>query len=135
MGLFEFSAVSFLLAPTLLAIDIPAAPTWPLSGRCTDRSLTIPSWVISNYTVAAGIATFRAQNRVADTSPDYFAHGTCKPGKSECDVWGGSHELKAEWTVGSEGKSVIHLNEQWLCSDEGDKYVSPRVLGILQIAC
>jgi hypothetical protein len=122
MGLFQSSVICFLLASTILAIDIPAAPTWPASGRCTDRSLTIPSWVTRDYKVTAGVATFRVQNRASDESPDYFAHVTCQPGKSKCDSYAGSHELRIDWTVGGDGASVISLSEFWICSDEGDKY-------------
>jgi len=122
MGVFYFSVSCLLLATTILAVDIPAAPAWPESGRCTDKSLTIPSWVISDYKVAAGTATFRVHNRVSDEHPDNFAHVTCQSGKSECNSQAGSHELKTTWVVGGDGRAVISFSEVWNCSDEGDEY-------------
>ncbi|KAF2704786.1 hypothetical protein K504DRAFT_506752 [Pleomassaria siparia CBS 279.74] len=44
---------TLLLAATSAAIDIPTVPTWSTSDHCTDKSLTIPSWIISNYKVTS----------------------------------------------------------------------------------
>lgn len=120
MDFIHLSIVSFLVAYTALAINIPSTPTWP-SGRCTDKSLTIPSWIISNYKVTSGTATFRVDNRA-------FSNGgigsiTCSPGKKECQSSAATNELKVTWTQEDDGKNVIGFNAFWVCEDEGDKYV------------
>jgi hypothetical protein len=120
MGLFHFFIVFFLPASITVAIDIPSTPTWP-SGGCTDKSLTIPSWIISNYKVVSGTATFKVDNRA-------FSYGglgsiTCSPGKRECQSSASANELRVSWAQREDGKTLIEFNEFWVCEDEGDTYV------------
>lgn len=87
-------------------IDIPAVPSWP-SGECTDKSLTIPSWIVSNFTSGSdGSSSFSVTNRAADTS----AEVTCD--SSACTVSGGA-TLSASVSSGP----VVTLTESWTCSD------------------
>jgi hypothetical protein len=120
MDSFRFFIVLILVLSTSLAINIPSTPIWP-SGRCTDKSLTIPSWIVSNYKVASGTATFRVDNRA-------FSNGgigtiTCSPGKRECQSSAAANELRVTWEPGENGKNVIGFSGFWVCEDEGDSYV------------
>jgi hypothetical protein len=115
MGFHHLFIVPFLLASTAFAIDIPSTPTWP-SGRCTDKSLTIPSWVISDYKVTSGTATFSISNRAYNG----FGFVTCSPNKKQCQSSANINQLIATWAQGADGKSVITFTEFWVCGDEGD---------------
>lgn len=119
MGLSK--VVSLLVLSSVAAIDIPTTPTWP-SGRCTDKSLTIPSWVIKDYVVKGGVATFQVDNR-ASASIDCCAFITCSPGEEVCSGSAGSDEMQVTWKKGANGNNVVTVTEFWSCSDEGDKYV------------
>jgi hypothetical protein len=90
------------------AITIPQVPSWP-SGQCTDKSLSIPSWVIRDYkSTGAGSASFTVENRASDTS----ASVDCS--SSTCTVSGA--ELTA--ALSSEGAAtVVELKETWTCDD------------------
>lgn len=104
------------LAASALAIDIPAVPTWP-SGRCTDKSLTIPSWIISNYQVSNGTTAFRVDNRAADPT-GLIANIQCKP-NGACQGTG-NDELRGSISQGPNGSTIV-LSEIWVCGDAGDK--------------
>lgn len=66
-------------------ITVPAPPVWP-SGQCTDKSLTIPSWIVANYKVSAsGTVTFGVTNRATDSRGSV----TCANGQG-CTVSGNS---------------------------------------------
>ncbi|OAG03828.1 uncharacterized protein CC84DRAFT_1249207 [Paraphaeosphaeria sporulosa] len=110
-----------LLASSAAAIDIPTTPTWP-SGRCTDKSLTIPSWTIKDYVVKGGVATFQVENR-ASASTDCCSFITCSPGKEKCDGSAGSSGKTVTWKKGADGINVISVTEVWYCSDEGDRTI------------
>ncbi|KAF2122998.1 hypothetical protein BDV96DRAFT_639549 [Lophiotrema nucula] len=116
MSVFYFLVVSALAFITL-AITIPSTPTWP-DGRCTDKSLTIPSWVIWDYKVASGTATFRVDNRAHPY--DGWVEITCSRSESQCHGSAASDELKVNWREGDNGQRVISFNEFWVCGDEGD---------------
>ena len=109
--------VAAVLTANTLAIDILAVPTWP-SGRCTDKSLTIPSWIISNYKVSGGTTTFRADNRAADPT-GLIADLTCTTSNGECQGTG-NDELRGSISQSPNGP-VITLSEIWVCGDAGDK--------------
>jgi hypothetical protein len=106
------------LAASALAIDIPAVPTWPTTGRCTDKSLTIPSWIISNYTQSGGHTTFRVDNRASETG--YVGYIDCT--SNGCQGNAGNDELRASIAQGEEG-TVVTLSEIWTCGDTKDKVV------------
>jgi hypothetical protein len=122
MGLFHLSLLLASVVSSAFAIDIPSTPTWP-SGRCTDKSLTIPSWTIQDYQVVNGTATFQVVNR-ASASTDCCAFIECSPGEESCQGSAGSNEMRVKWKKGSDGKNVIIISEFWYCSDEGDRYVN-----------
>jgi hypothetical protein len=123
MGFLNRFAALCLLVSNALAIEIPAVPTWP-SGRCTDKSLTIPSWIISRYQVSGGTTTFRITNRAAvDTG--LIADIECKP-DGKCHT-SGIDELRGTIAKDANGNPVISLGEIWVCGDEGDKYVVSRL--------
>ncbi|KFZ10553.1 hypothetical protein V502_08062 [Pseudogymnoascus sp. VKM F-4520 (FW-2644)] len=105
------------LAASALAIDIPAAPTWP-SGRCTDKSLTIPSWILSEYEVSGGVTTFKIDNRAADPTGIY-AIAECK-GEGVCGGSSGTTQMTINYSKGPDGP-VISISHLWVCGDEGDK--------------
>lgn len=104
------------LAAAALAIEIPETPTWQ-SGRCTDKSLTIPSWIISRYKVEDGTTSYRVVNRAADPT-GLIADVTCTPDGS-CQTTG-IDEIHATISQTSEG-TVLSLQEIWVCGDSGDK--------------
>jgi len=106
-----------LISTAVFAISIPETPIWP-SGRCTDKSLSIPSWILSSYKVSSGTTTFRINNRAYQDSPR--AYVTCSPGKEECQLSAIGNEVKITLTKGEDGNSVINIKEFWVCSDEGD---------------
>lgn len=105
-----------LAAAAVSALDIPAVPTWP-SGRCTDKSLTIPSWIISKYRVSNGTTAFRIDNRAADPN-GLIADIECTP-SGACQT-SGNDELRGSISQGPDGP-VITLSEVWVCADAGDK--------------
>lgn len=105
------------LAVSALAIDIPAEPIWP-TGRCTDKSLTIPSWILSQYEVSDGVTTFKIDNRAADPTGIY-AIAECK-GEGQCGGSSGTAEMTINYSQGPDGP-VISLSHVWVCGDEGDK--------------
>lgn len=119
MGAFRLSPLWLLLAPNALAITIPSTPTWP-SGRCTDKSLTMPSWIITNYKVAAGTATFRADNRASSSGGGFIE---CYPGKKLCQSSATADQMTVTWTDDASGNKVITFSQFWVCGDEGEKYV------------
>ncbi|ORY10955.1 hypothetical protein BCR34DRAFT_601712 [Clohesyomyces aquaticus] len=119
MGTFAVIPLCLLLASNALAITIPSTPTWP-SGRCTDKSLTIPSWVIKNYKVAAGTATFRADNRASESGGGFIE---CYPGKKECQSSATADQMTVTWTDGANGNKVISFSQFWVCGDEGEKVI------------
>ncbi|RDL38078.1 Uncharacterized protein BP5553_05511 [Venustampulla echinocandica] len=103
------------LAVSALAIDVPAAPpTWP-SGRCTDKSLTIPSWIITKYTVSGGTTTFTVDNRASEPN-GRIGDLQCKS-DGECQT-SGNDELRGYLSQSPNGP-VIKLSEIWVCGDEG----------------
>lgn len=104
------------LAVGVFAIDIPAVPTWT-SGRCTDKSITIPSWIISNYKVSGGTTTFRVDNRAADPK-GLIGDIECTP-EGKCQTTG-NDELRGVISHSAEG-TVISLSEIWVCGDAGEK--------------
>ena len=110
--------LSLSLAANALAITIPAVPTWPSSGRCTDKSLTIPSWVISNYTVSGGHTTFHVINRASEAG----VTGDIDCTSSGCQGNAANDGLRASLTAGENG-TVVTLSELWVCGDTSDKYV------------
>lgn len=116
MGYTKFLGVA-ALAAVGLAIDIPAVPTWP-SGQCTDKSLTIPSWIISNYRVVGGTTTFNVQNR-ANTGGSVYDIKCTAAGK--CQGNAASSQMRESISLGPDGNPVVNLTETWVCSDEGDK--------------
>ena len=120
MGLFQLSVVFLLWASTALAISIPATPTWP-SGRCTDKSLTIPSWVIFNYSVIADTARFQIYNRANADSWNQWV--TCPAGHTACDGEQSIRQTKLTRNKRSDGKTEIGFYEFWTCEDAGDPYV------------
>ncbi|PVH95503.1 hypothetical protein DM02DRAFT_675463 [Periconia macrospinosa] len=117
MAFIKTTATALLLASSAFAIDVPAVPTWP-SGRCTDKSLTIPSWIISRYEVANGVASFRITNRASDPS-GLYADATCSPGKPKCSLSSGGESMSATLTTGSNGQPVVTVTDFWVCGDEG----------------
>lgn len=120
MFLVKLLVVVSLLARNALAIDIPQVPAWP-AGRCTDKSLTIPSWIISRYKVSGGTTTFRITNRAAvDTG--LIADISCTSA-GKCQTTG-IDELRGTISKDASGNPVIGLSEIWVCGDEGDKYVN-----------
>lgn len=107
-----------------LALDIPAAPVWPTAGRCTDKSLTIPSWVISDYKVVGGTTTFKVNNRASEKTPyaadvECTAAGVCQGTGIAADA------LRETISKGPDGNPVIGLTETWVCADNSDKYIHP----------
>jgi hypothetical protein len=123
MGRF-YLTTALLLAATTEAITIPATPVWP-AGRCTDRSLTAPAWVLSQYQVSAGTTTFVVNNQATD--PDSLsARVTCSPGQSQCQSSAGGDGMRATLTTGADGQPTIGIFEFWTCGDEGDRYGSWR---------
>lgn len=120
MAAFILSPLWLLLASNVHAITIPSAPTWP-SGRCTDKSLTIPSWVVTNYKVAGGKATFRVDNRATSSGGGSVE---CSTGKKECQSSATADQMEVTWTDGANGNKVISFSQSWSCEDEGEKYVN-----------
>ncbi|KAF2643958.1 hypothetical protein P280DRAFT_546822 [Massarina eburnea CBS 473.64] len=118
MGFLSTTAALLLAASSSHAINITSTPTWP-DGRCTDKSLTIPSWVLSQYKVSSGTTTFVVNNRAVDPT-SLSARVTCSPGKTECQSSAGGDGMRATLTTGSNGQPVIGISEFWSCSDEGD---------------
>lgn len=104
------------LAVACAAIDIPDVPVWP-SGRCTDKSLTIPSWIISRYKVVDGTTSFRVDNRAADPT-GLIADIECTP-DGNCQGTG-NDELRGSISQSDDGP-VITLSEIWVCGDTGDR--------------
>ncbi|KAK7967188.1 uncharacterized protein PG986_001465 [Apiospora aurea] len=103
-----------------LALGIPAVPNWPDSGRCTDKSLTIPSWLISDYEVVAGTTTFKVNNRASEKTP-YSADVECTP-EGVCHGSGiAADALRETISTGPDGNPVIGLTETWVCGDNSDK--------------
>lgn len=111
---FSFSLAALVVA--CAAIDIPEVPVWP-SGRCTDKSLTIPSWIISRYKVVDGTTSFRIDNRAADPT-GLIADIECTP-EGNCQGTG-NDELRGSISQSDAG-SVITLSEIWVCGDTGDR--------------
>ncbi|KFY31163.1 hypothetical protein V493_01339 [Pseudogymnoascus sp. VKM F-4281 (FW-2241)] len=107
------------LAASALAIEIPTAPTWP-SGRCTDKSLTIPSWILSEYEVSDGITTFKVDSRSADPT-GLYAIIECK-GEGVCSGSSGSSGMTVNYSQGLDGP-LISISHFWVCGDEGDKII------------
>jgi hypothetical protein len=105
-----------LLASTL-AINLPIVPIWP-SGRCTDKSLTIPSWIIYDYKVSNGTTTFSVHNRAAD--PRGLVDDIKCKSNGECQGSTGSDEQRIFISQSPNGP-VITLSEIWVCGDAGDK--------------
>ncbi|KAK6849100.1 hypothetical protein PG995_012933 [Apiospora arundinis] len=109
-----------LVATGALAIDIPAAPVWPTAGRCTDKSLTIPSWIISDFKVVGGTTTFKVNNRASEKTPyaadvECTAAGVCQGTGIAADA------LRETISKGPDGNTVIGLTETWVCADNSDK--------------
>ncbi|KAH6847021.1 hypothetical protein B0I37DRAFT_430236 [Chaetomium sp. MPI-CAGE-AT-0009] len=104
------SCAALMLAHLAFTIDIPATPMWP-SGQCTDKSLTIPSWIISDYKSSSGATTFSVANRASDTA------GSVSCASSACTV-SGSAKLSASLLSDSAGP-LVTLEEGWNCSDLG----------------
>jgi hypothetical protein len=108
------SSAALILVQLALAIDIPATPVWP-SGQCTDKSLTIPSWIISDYKSSGGTTTFSVANRASGTA------GSVSCASSACKV-SGNAKLSASLSSSSTG-ALVELKESWDCSDLGQTYV------------
>jgi len=91
------------------SVTIPPAPIWP-PGKCIDKSLSIPSWVIRDFkSTAQGSATFSVTNRASDTS------GSVRCASSACTV-SGNAALSVSMSSGS-GNPVVTLKEAWMCND------------------
>ncbi|KAF2690728.1 hypothetical protein K458DRAFT_426178 [Lentithecium fluviatile CBS 122367] len=118
MGIFRI-IIALVLTASTRAITIPSTPTWP-SGRCTDKSLTRPSWILSQYKVSAGTTTFVVNNQATDPT-SLSARVTCSLGKTECQSSAGGNQMRATLTTGPDGRPVISIFELWTCSDEGDR--------------
>jgi hypothetical protein len=131
MGILKFIAGVVLLANTDLAIDIPQVPSWP-SDLCTDKSLTVPSWIISRYKVSGGTTTFRITNRAAvDTG--LIADIRCTS-NGKCQT-SGIDEIHGTISQDGNGNPVIGLSEIWVCGDTGDKYVIPMIFSCRMSCC
>jgi hypothetical protein len=104
------SCAALVLVHLALALDFPRAPVWP-SGACTDKSLTIPSWTISNYKSSSSATTFSFANNAAGTA------GWVSCSSSACTVSG---DAKLSVSLSSDsGGPLVSLKESWDCSDLG----------------
>ncbi|KAK7216036.1 hypothetical protein V2G26_004039 [Clonostachys chloroleuca] len=119
MGMLSLLIGALWASSVALCIEIPQTPTWP-SGRCTDKSLTIPSWIITKYTVSGGTATFRVENRAADPT-GLNADIECK-GTGQCQGSSGSDEMRVSLSQEA-GGTIITITELWVCGDAGDKVI------------
>lgn len=116
MGVSKILTIAALAAGAL-AIDIPTEPVWP-SGRCTDKSLSIPSWILSQYTVSEdGTTSFLVTNR-AEVPSGINAIYECTP-DGKCSGSSGTSGMSATFSQTAEG-TVITLSDIWVCDDEGD---------------
>ncbi|OAL53225.1 hypothetical protein IQ07DRAFT_585167 [Pyrenochaeta sp. DS3sAY3a] len=132
MTIFNFQGLLCFLATTALGITIPPTPIWP-SGRCTDKSLTIPSWLITRYKVVAGKATFVVANRAYESSSTAFID--CSPGVENCKSSAGGNEVTVKWTRGSDGRANISISHFWYCRDDGDTTVFTGTGSTVITAC
>ena len=110
-----------LLATGSLALEIIPAPVWPASERCTDKSLTIPSWVISKYKVTGGNTYFHAENRAHTSGESQVGNFDCTP-DGKCQPWAASSQWTASISKDASGNPVVSLSELWMCGDTVDKY-------------
>ncbi|CAI6332236.1 unnamed protein product [Periconia digitata] len=119
MAPINLTAALLLFVSAAWAIDIPTAPTWP-SGRCTDKSLSIPSWILSHYRVVNGVTSFRITNRASDPT-GLYADATCSPGTSRCQLSSAGESMSATLTTASNGRATVGITDFWICGDEGDR--------------
>jgi hypothetical protein len=124
MGRLQFFALSCLAASCAAAIDIPETPVGP-NGRCTDKSLTIPSWTLLNYTVVDGTASFQVENRASERT-SCCAFIECYPDREECQSSAVGDNVKVRWRKGGDGETVIDIREYWICNEGSARYVKSR---------
>ncbi|ORY02169.1 hypothetical protein BCR34DRAFT_88121 [Clohesyomyces aquaticus] len=106
----------FFFAAQSFSIDIPPIPTWP-AGSCTDKSLSTPGWIISDYEVSNGATTFRVETLAAETG--HIADMVCTP-DNKCQS-SGNDTLRGTISTGPDGHPIIGLNETWECEDTGKR--------------
>ncbi|SPQ24495.1 aa93e5ef-7a4e-49e2-962f-1a14114f2d88 [Thermothielavioides terrestris] len=96
---------------SLAGAAIPSPPVWP-ANACTDKSLSIPSWVISNLTVTGSDVSFRLLNRASN----YEGAVACTQGT--CTA-AGSAAIHVTAHAG-ESNVQVDIDDTWSCSDKRD---------------
>ncbi|KAI0473192.1 hypothetical protein GGR56DRAFT_604082 [Xylariaceae sp. FL0804] len=95
-------------------IAFPAVPTWG-SGLCTDKSLTIPSWIVSDFATDGSSSSFDVANRAVGTT---YTVSCAAGAASACSVSGdGNLTAAVTSSTGSGSTPVVSLAESWSCSD------------------
>lgn len=107
----KISLLVAALAATSQAIDIPAVPTWP-AGRCTDKSLSIPSWTISGYKQSQGTVTFQVENRANGVKTAVECSST--------SCTSNNPKLSASVAVGTSGP-IVTIRDAWTCTDAEER--------------
>lgn len=107
----DMGLVPAFALPLLAAAAIPSPPVWP-AGACTDKSLSIPSWVISSFKATGSDASFHILNRASN----YEGPVTCTLGS--CTA-AGNAAIRA--TVQVRGSSAeVNIDDTWSCHDKRD---------------
>lgn len=105
LRLFAASALSFVATAA-----IPAAPVWP-ANACTDKSLSIPSWVISNFRATGSDVSFHLLNRASN----YEGSVTCTRGTFCTAASNPAIHVTAQI---SGSNAQVTIDDTWSCNDK-----------------
>lgn len=106
------TAVVGILAATSSA-ETPLTSLWP-ADACTDKSFTIPSWVIRDLNITGdGSAHFTMINRVTDLS----SVQTCSTDEGSCTATGDGGDATVTAQI-TNGTLQVYIEDSWSCNDK-----------------
>lgn len=116
-----FSHTLYLVLAVVTAISAaekPPTSLWPIDA-CTDKSFTIPSWVISELS-SSDVVSFTLTNRVTELSSSISCqdNGKCTGGSNS--------DLEVALEVGDNVVGVT-VQDAWTCQDKKTLKGEPKM--------
>jgi len=106
-------------ASSVEAHGVVATSSWP-PDACTDKSFSIPSWIIDDFNIespstAAAAASFSVINRATNLSMNL----TCQILEGACRIDGTDQDKSLRIALSMSGKtSRLSLTQSWTCNDK-----------------
>ncbi|KAI1768011.1 hypothetical protein GGR53DRAFT_31664 [Hypoxylon sp. FL1150] len=119
---YPFSRALYLILAVVTGVsgaEKPPTSLWPVDA-CTDKSFSIPSWVISEFSIRDTVS-FTLTNRVTEVSSSISCqdHSNCTGGSTS--------DLKVILQAG-ENNVRVTVQDAWTCQDKKTLEGEPKIL-------